>query len=117
MNKDDLASPEWTKENVLRELRESCKCRDTVVAEVFLDDQVEIDSVENVVQQICESAATCKGKGNNTAPLNLLKIHRFSKAFSIECSIDLLHEISKSKLVKNILPAEIDDIYPKPIEK
>lgn len=115
MTEDLSSSPEWTKEHVLRKLINSSENSDAVIAQIFLDDTISMENVENAVRQIIDTAYA--QIGNVPQPIDLLKIHKQAKSFNIKGSIELLSKIANSELVKEILPAEIDDIYPKPVRK
>ena len=113
MADDDLTSPEWSKRNVIRQLREMSPGGGAVRAQVFLDDKVGIGDLRQVIDGIVKDATFQVG---DTRPVTVGKIHNLAKSFSITASPDVCERIAAMPAVKSILPSEISDIYPKPVD-
>jgi hypothetical protein len=111
MADDKTDSPEWTIGNVLKQLRAKAKPGEGVRAQVFLKDHVSDDDVHKVAQEIVDKVKERAAK----SPLALGKIHRLAKSFSVTADPDTMAAIAESPAVKAILPAEVEDIYPKPV--
>jgi hypothetical protein len=111
MADDKDQSPQWTIANVLKELRAKAKPGEGVRAQVFLKDHIADDEVHKVVEDIVAKVKKRSAKG----PLALGKIHRLAKSFSVTADPDTMAAIAESPAVKTILPAEVEDIYPKPV--
>src|SRR5262245_28590277 len=111
MADDKDQSPQWTIANVLKELRAKAKPGEGVRVQVFLKDHISDDELHKVVEDIVEKAKAHASKG----PFALGRIHRLAKSFSVTADPDTMAVIAASPAVKTILPAEIEDIYPKPV--
>ena len=114
MADDKNVSPQWTAENVLAKLRAAAKPGQGVSAQVFLKDDVADDQVAAVVQDII---AAVKKQGGQKGPVELGKVHRMAKSFSITAHPDVMAAIANAPEVKTILPSEVEDIYPKPVKR
>ena len=114
MADDESASPQWTIGNVLKELRAKAKPGEGVSAQVFLKDHVADDQVAAVVEDII---AAVKKHAKTQGRVELGKIHRMAKSFSITADPDTVAAIAQSPAVKTILPSQIEDIYPKPVKR
>jgi hypothetical protein len=110
----DKPSAEWTKKEVLKNLRESVGSGETVRAQVFLMDHMDGD-LQKTVKDLVETAKDQVGKSGATAEVG--KIHKLAKSFSIEAAPDLLAALADQPGVKTVLPSEIADIYPKPVKE
>ena len=101
---DRETSSQWTKTQVLKHLREKAQTGEPVKAQVFLNEDA--GDVSAVVKTIEKAAKT---------PLQVGKIHKLAKSFSVTADPEALAAIADMPNVKSVLPAEIDDIYPKPL--
>lgn len=109
-------SSRWEMENVIETLRQQSNVDQPPTAQVFLDESVEVDtkSFPDLAQQILDTASAKLGKSVGIKKIG--KLHLLAKSFSVTADPDVFAEISKSPSVKSILPSEISDIYPKPVD-
>jgi hypothetical protein len=103
-------SSQWSKTEVLKQLRAKGRGGRTVAAQVFLKDDVE--DVPAEVETIVSKA----GDGSAKRGLKVGKIHPLAKSFSLEANPEAFAAIADQPSVKSILPNEVDDVYPKPVK-
>ncbi len=114
MADEDMTSPEWSKEAVIRQLRRKAADGRSVRAQVFLKDDVSSGQLRDVVEQNVEDAKSQVGQSGTSATVG--KIHNLAKSFSIDATPDVVEAIAAMPSVKSILPSEISDIYPRPVK-
>jgi hypothetical protein len=111
----DDPSPDWSKASVVARLRERAGPGEAVRAQVFLHDSVAADDLIGTVENLVQTAKQQASLGKH--PVEVGKIHRLAKSFSIKADPDFVATLAALPAVKSILPSEIDDIYPKPVRR
>jgi len=111
----DERSPDWSKAGVLARLREHAGPGEAVRAQIFLHDSVPADDLIGAVEGLVRTAQKQAGLGKHQVEVG--KIHRLAKSFSIKADPDFVATLAALPAVKSILPSEIDDIYPKPVKR
>lgn len=104
------ASPEWSQENVRRQL-ESAQGADGAAAQVFFDDQVAADQLVAARGRAMREAQARLGVA---AEVKVGRISVLAKSVSVQGSPQILAELLNSADVCAVLPCEVADIYPKP---
>lgn len=104
---------DWSKAEVLRQLGSTAKPGERVRAQVFLNEDVGSDDLQATVKRI---VADAEASGATRRPLEVGKIHRMAKSFSVEGDAETIAVMTEQPAVKTILPAEVSDIYPKPVK-
>ena len=108
------SSSQWTKAAVLKHLREKGRLGEPVSAQVFLNDDIDADDVSAAVERIVSDVK--KAARASGLPLRVGKIHQLAKSFSVKADPEAIAAITDLPTVKTVLPAELDDIYPKPVK-
>jgi hypothetical protein len=109
------SSPDWSKASVLADLRKNAGPGQPVRAQIFLHDSVGADDLAATVEEIV--AAAKQKLGAREVPVEIGKVHRLAKSFSISADPDVVAAIAGMPAVKSILPSEISNIYPKPVKR
>lgn len=109
-------SSEWEINSVMKTLRQQSTVEQPPTAQIFLDESVKVDAktFETLAQEILDAASA--QMSNRTSTTKIGKLHPLAKSFSVTAHPDIIHEIYKSPSVKSILPSQISDIYPKPMD-
>jgi hypothetical protein len=104
---------DWSKAEVLKQLRATAQPGKPVRAQVFLNDDIASDDLQAAIKKIL-TAARKKSKANS--PPEIGKIHRMAKSFSVNADPETIAALTDLPAVKSVLPAEIADIYPRPVK-
>ena len=104
---------DWSKADVLKRLRASARPGQPVRAQVFLNDDVGPDDLQAEIEKIVKTAQ--KRSKAESAP-EVGKIYKMAKSFSVNADPETIAALSDLPEVKSVLPAEISDIYPKPVK-
>jgi hypothetical protein len=105
---------EWTKAEVLKQLRSTAKPGKPVRAQVFLNDDVGSGDLQAAVQKLV-TAAQKLSRGRSTPQIG--KIHKLAKSFSVNADVETIAALTDLPDVKTVLPEEVSDIYPKPVKE
>jgi hypothetical protein len=108
-------SSDWSTAKVLAHLRDSAGEGEPVRAQIFLHDNVTAEDLAGAVETLVKTAR--ERVGAREVPVEIGKIHRLAKSFSIKADPDFVAALAKLPAVKSILPSEISDIYPKPVKR
>jgi hypothetical protein len=103
----DKQNQGWSKETVLEDLAKSSRLRPRL--HVFLEDGP-ADDMARLPEEIVSSADPAKSS-------TLGGIRKLARSFWVEGDLETLRRIAKDKHVKAILPAEVEDIFPRPVGK
>lgn len=116
MSDEEQTSPDWRKEAVLETLRKQARADQPPTAQVFLDESIDLDeeSMAVLVKKMIESA--CLRAGQPASDRMIGKVRHLAKSFSVTADPEIIEELIKQPEVKSILPSEISDIYPKPVD-
>jgi hypothetical protein len=101
----------WDRDSVIAQLRVDLGPDGRTKAQVFLDTRV-MGDLPVIAQHMVDAARNASGDQDAT----LGKVHRLARSFGVSGSVDLVAEISRLPGVKAVLPARIDDIYPKSLD-
>lgn len=107
MSDDTKPSADWTAEHVLKRLEERTAPGQAASVEVFLADTVAADDLATVAKEIVEAARVSAGKAAREVEIG--KIHRLAKSFSVKAAPPVIREMSNLGRVKAILPSEIEE--------
>ncbi len=113
MPDDTPASPEWGIDHIRKLLKAKAAGTGRVSANVFLHDSVSAEQLSGAVKEAIDKAAQRLGRA---ASVEIGKVHRLAKSVSVKGDPEVIAELSNADSVKTILPSEIEDIYPKPVE-
>lgn len=110
------SSSAWATENVLKQLEERTPAGQAVSAQVFLADTVPAEELAVVAKQIVEAAT--ESAGEPSQPVEIGKIHRLAKSFSVKAAPSVIRELSNLGRVKAVLPSEIQEgMLIRPVKK
>jgi hypothetical protein len=113
---DSKSSSTWATENVLEQLEEMTPPGETVSAQIFLADTVPAEELAVVAKQIVEAAT--KSAGESSQPVEIGKIHRLAKSFSVKAAPSVIRQMSNLGRVKAVLPSEIKEgMLIRPVKK
>jgi hypothetical protein len=104
---DTKASAEWATENVLKRLEETTPSGQAVSAQIFLTDTVAPEDLPTVAREIVAAAAGAAGEPARSVEIG--KIHRSAKSFSVKAAPSVIRHISNLGQVKAVLPAQIEE--------
>lgn len=110
--KTDAPSSEWSTREVLARLRAKVGEGKPVSAQVFLEDDTPADAIHDVAKRIVDHA---KKKVGANAAAEVGKVHQLAKSFAVTADIDTLAAVANASGVKTILPSEVEDILPRPV--
>ncbi|PZQ60319.1 MAG: hypothetical protein DI570_14105 [Phenylobacterium zucineum] len=83
----------------------------TVSANLFLD--VPEDEMEAAASRLLECAIA--DSPEDAAP-TLGKVHKLARSISLRATPDVLAKLAGTDIVREILPSEVDDILPQPLD-
>jgi hypothetical protein len=113
---DEKPSANWATENVLKELEQKTPPGETASAQVFLSDTVSKDDLAAVARQIVDAAR--EAAGDSSLPVEIGKIHRLARSFSVKAAPSVIRRMSNLEPVKAVLPSEIEEgVMIKPVKK
>ena len=102
----------WSTKKVLKQLRDNADPGTPVSVQIFLNESIPSAELKTHVSRIVADAQESVHTG---APAKIGKVHGIAKSFGLKASPEIIEAIALSPSVKNILPSEIDNIYPKPM--
>jgi hypothetical protein len=111
---EDKTSPEWSIASVVQKLRAKARPGEGVSAQVFLKDDIEVEDIPAVVHAIVKAV---RARVKSGIAIEVGKIHRHAKSFSVTADPDTVAAIAQEPAVKTILPSEIEDVFPKPVKR
>ena len=112
----DQPSAQWEPKNVLKRLRKATASGQSASVQVFVNDAVAADELQDKAKQIVDDAAAAAGLEAGAVRLN--KVHPLAKSFSVTASSpEVFEAIMKRDEVKTILESAQSDIYPKPVKR
>lgn len=112
---DDVpASPEWSPARIREMLKKQASPDDGVAANVFFHASVPSAQLADLAKTAIDQAAR-RLKSSGTVEIG--KIHQLAKSVSVKGDPDVIAEMLNQENVKSILPSQIEDIYPKPVER
>ena len=106
-------SSEWTTKEILDHLRSRTTPDAPVKLHVFLQGSVSPDKTEEVAHRIADAATAATG----AAPAKISSVRRLARSFSVTADLPTLEAIARQDEVRAILPADIEDAYPKPVRR
>ena len=106
-------SSEWTTQEVLDRLRSRTAKGAPAKLHVFLRGSIPPDRTEEVARRIADAATAETG----TAPAKVASVRKSARSFSVAADLPTLEVIARQDEVSTILPAEIEDAYPKPVRR
>src|SRR4051812_2435234 len=112
---ENFMSSEWSREEIRKKLERRATATGNVSANVFFEDVVSADNLPSAMKDAIQQAA--KRLGRAVSDVSVERVHRLAKSVSVKGDPALIAELSNAVTVKTILPSEIEDVYPKPLNK
>jgi hypothetical protein len=94
----------WSKEAVIARAREDAKAGKTPAVQVFLAPDLGPEEVERAWESVKQEASGAV----------IGQFRKLSRSFSLEADPETIEKIASNPKVTAILPAEVEDILPKP---
>jgi hypothetical protein len=104
--------PDWSKGAVVRRLQADTPSGRPASAQFFLD--VPEEEVGAAARRLFDDAVA--NSGSMPVAPKLGKVRTLARSFSVEGDPQFLAELAKAAEVRDVLPSQIDDIYPKPVK-
>ncbi len=109
-------STDWATENVLKRLEERTPPGQAVSAQIFLADTVAAEDLPAVAREIVDAAAGSAGEPSRSVEIG--KVHRSARSFSVKAAPTVIRQISNLGRVKAVLPSEIEEgMLIRPVKK
>jgi len=109
---DHPARPDWSKDAVVQRLAKSARPGQLVQVQVFVQDDIVAERLPDLAQKLVSEAH--KAGGGSAPTPSIGRISPLSKSFALTADVATISAFAGQPEVKTILPAEIEDIYPKP---
>jgi hypothetical protein len=104
------ATPDWTTHNVVTRLRQKRGADGLASAQVFLDG-ADDEALDTAVHRLVGAAQ----RETTGASAEIGKMHRLARSFGVRATPDLIAALGRQPGVKAVLPAEIEDVFPRPV--
>jgi hypothetical protein len=108
----DMSGSEWDIKPVIERLRSEARVSGSAAAQVFLQSDAAGTNLTETVQGLIDTAKAKAGLRKASATIGM--ISPLSKSFSLTAAPEIFETLAQSPSVKTILPAAIEDIFPKP---
>lgn len=102
----------WDKEAVVQALDDQTEAGGLISAQVFLGRGD--SSVAEVAHDLVAAAAGAVGADLQRQTVG--RVRNVARAFAVKAESKVLAQLAKSPDVLSILPAQVDDIYPRPVD-
>lgn len=107
---DVNSSSQWTTAQTLEDLRRQASAGLTPSAQVFVHESVSPADFESKVKELIDGSGL-------TEIVTIGSLHRLARSFSVQGSVDSIERIASSSDVQAVLPSQIEDIYPTPVNR
>lgn len=107
---DVNASPRWTTAQTLEDLRRQASSGLTPSAQIFVHESVSPADFESKVKELVDGSGLAD-------TVTIGPLHRLARSFSVQGSVDGIERLASSSDVKAVLPSQIDDAYPTPVNR
>lgn len=104
---------EWGFESVKAQLQKKAAANGAASAQVFFQDRVGADDLGPAITQAIRNVTLRRSPQSD---ITVGRINRLSKSVAVKGDVDTIADLLHEQNVKAVLPSEIDDIYPKPVE-
>jgi hypothetical protein len=107
-----MSGSEWDIEPVLERLRSEARVSGSAAAQVFLQGDAAGPNLAETVHGLIDTAKAKSGL--RKAPATIGRISALPKSFLLTAPPEIFETLAQLPSVKTILPAAIEDIFPKP---
>ncbi len=107
-----MSASEWDIGPVLERLRSEARVSGSAAAQVFLQSDAAGTNLTETVRGLIDMAKAKAGLRETATTIGV--ISPLSKSFSLTATPEIFETLATLPSVKTILPAAIEDIYPKP---